>query len=114
VFDEPDGSQALDALWQRVLAAWDDDKVHEAMIQYGLRTQSLPELAGRYRQLLGDPGKGARAKAGIEAIVNAVTAQLMDMKTPKAGRVPVAVTLSAFGACTLLLAWVGWLLWGPR
>ncbi len=106
--------QALDALWERVLLAWDDDKVHEAILQYGLRTQSLPELAGRYRDLLGDPSKGNRAKQRIDAIVTAVTAQLTAMKTPRVGRVPVAMALSALGACALVLAWLGWVLWGPR
>jgi len=26
----------------------------------------------------------------------------------------VAIVLSAFGACTLLLGWLGWVLWGPK
>jgi hypothetical protein len=114
VSDDSPANHALDALWQRVLKAWDDDKVHEAVMQYGLRTQSLPELAGRYRQLLDDPGKGARARARIDALVALVTAELAAMKTPRAGRVPVAITLSAFGACALLLGWLGWMLWGPK
>jgi hypothetical protein len=112
--DQPGAGPAFETLWERVLAAWDDDRVHEAVLQYGLRTQALPELAGRYRRLLDDPGKARRAKAQIDAIVAAVTAQLTATRTPKHGRVPVAIVLSAFGACTLLLAWVGWALWGPK
>ncbi|MGA2450894.1 MAG: hypothetical protein ABTD50_19700 [Polyangiaceae bacterium] len=112
--DEPAAGPALDALWGRVLSAWDDDRAHDAVRQYGLRTHSLAELAGRYRELLDDPGKAQRAKAQIDAIVAAVTAELAATKTPKPARVPVAIVLSAFGACTLLLGWLGWVLWGPK
>ena len=104
----------LETLWERALSSWDDDRVHEALLQYGLRTQALPELAGRYRQLLDDPAHGARAKARIDAIIAAVTAQLATTKTPRRGPVPVPITLSAFGVCALLLGWRGWVRWGPK
>jgi hypothetical protein len=101
-------------MWDRVLAAWDDDRIHDAVLQYAMRTGSLPDLAGRYHDLVGDPERGDRAKRRIDAIVAAMTTQLYSMKTPKPGRTPIAITLSAFGVCALLLAWLGWSLWGPR
>jgi hypothetical protein len=39
---------------------------------------------------------------------------LMAMKTPKPGKVPIPITLTAFGVCAVLLAWLGWAMWGHR
>ena len=43
------GDAILDALWSRVLEAWDDDKPHHALLEYAIREQRLPDVAGRYR-----------------------------------------------------------------
>ena len=65
--------------------------------------------------LVEDPEKGAVAKKKLDAIVLAATQMLMAMKTPKPGKgVPIPITLSAFGVCAVLLAWLGWALWGHR
>jgi hypothetical protein len=110
----PDPDPVLEALWQRALAAWDDDKIHVAVLEYALRAQALPEVAGRYRALVGDPERGARAQKRLDALVAAVTATLFATKTPKPGKVPLSITLSAFGVCALLLGWLAWALWGSR
>ncbi|HEX3343034.1 MAG TPA: hypothetical protein VHS09_00625 [Polyangiaceae bacterium] len=112
--EEPTDDAVLEALWSRVLEAWDDDKTHAALIDHAMRAQRLPEAAGRYRALVDDPEKGARAKKKLDAIVLAATQMLLAMKTPKPGKVPLPITLSAFGVCALLLAWLGWALWGHR
>ena len=109
--DEP-RDPILDALWARVLEAWDDDKPHAALLEHALRTSSLPEVAGRYRSLADDADKGPRAKKKLDAIVMAATQMLMSMKTPKPGKTPLPITLSAFGICLLLLAWLAWGVWG--
>jgi hypothetical protein len=109
--DEPKDA-VLEALWKRVLDAWDDEKTHAALIEHAMRAQRLPETAGRYRALIDDPDKGAVAKRKLDAIVLAATQMLMAMKTPKPGKVPLPITLSAFGVCALLLAWLGWAMWG--
>jgi len=105
-----DGQQAtwLDSLWQRTLDAWDDDATHGALLEYALRTESLPEVAGRYRALLDDAEKGARAKEQIDAIVQAATSMLFSKKTPAPGKTPWPITLSAVGICALLLSWLAW------
>lgn len=114
VEDEPTDA-VLEALWKRVLEAWDDEKAHAALIEHAMREQRLPETAGRYRALVEDPDKGAVAKRKLDAIVIAATQMLMAMKTPKPGKgVPIPITLSAFGICAVLLAWLGWALWGHR
>jgi hypothetical protein len=115
--DEPideTSDAALEVLWQRALAAWEDDKIHVAVLEYALRAQALPEVAGRYRTLVSDPERGARAQKRLDALVAAATATLFATKTPKPEKVPVAITLSAFGVCAALLGWLAWALWGPR
>ena len=98
----------LDSLWQRTLAAWDDDAPHAALLEHALRTETLPEVAGRYRALLEDAEKGARAKEQIDAIVQAATNMLFSKKMPAPGKTPWPITLSAFGVCALLLSWLAW------
>ena len=102
----------LDALWKRVLEAWDDDKTHAALIEHALRAQALPDVAGKYRALADDPEKGPVAKKKLDAIVVAATQMLMSMKTPPPGKTPLPITLSAAGISLLLLAWLAWAMWG--
>ena len=102
----------LEALWQRVLEAWDDDRTHAAIIEHGVRAQSLPEIAGRYRAMLADPGKAMVAQKKLDAIVVAATNLLFSHKTLSPGKVPLPITLSAFGVSIVLLAWLAWALWG--
>jgi hypothetical protein len=112
--DKPAGDPVLDALWKRVLESWDDDRTHAALLDHAMRTQALPEIAGRYRSLADDPGRGPLARKKLDAIVLAATQMLMSMKTPRPGKTPLGITLSAFAVCLLLLAWMAWALWGPR
>jgi hypothetical protein len=112
--DEDPKDAVLDALWARVMEAWDDEKPHHAVLEHALRAQALPELAGRYRALEGDPEKGALAKKRLDAIVLAATQMLMSMKTPKPGKVPLPITLTAFAISVLLLSWLGWAVWGRQ
>jgi hypothetical protein len=104
----------LDALWDRVLSAWDDDKAHAALLDHALRTQTLPDIAGRYRGLVDDPARGERAKKKLDAIVIAATQSLLAMKTPRPEKIPLSITLTAFAVCALLLGWLAWAMWGPR
>ena len=113
VDDEPRDA-VLEALWKRVLEAWDDDRTHAALIDHAVGEHRLPEVAGPYRALVDDAEKGAVAKKKLDAVVVAATQMLMAMKTPKPEKVPVAITLSAFGVCAALLGWLAWTLWGPR
>jgi hypothetical protein len=87
----------FETLWQRVLDQWDDDKQHAALLEFALRTEQLPEAAGRYRALKDDPAKGERAQKRLDAIVVAATQLMMSMKTPPQTKVPLPITLSAFG-----------------
>jgi hypothetical protein len=104
----------LESLWERALAAWEDDRAHAAVLEYALRTQALPQVAGRYRALVGDPEHGGRAQKRLDALVAAATATLFATKTPRPEKIPLPITLSAFGVCAVLLGWLAWALWGPR
>ncbi len=111
---EDERDPILEALWDRALVAWDDDKVHAALLDHALRAQRLPDLAGRYRAVSEDPARGPLATKKIDAIVVAATQSLFAMKTPKVEKVPLPITLTAFGICIFLLGWLAWALWGPR
>jgi hypothetical protein len=114
VTDEQLPDPVLDALWKRVLEAWDDDRAHAALLEHAIHTQALPQIAGNYRQLVDDPERGARAKKKLDGIVLAATQMLMSMKTPPPGKTPLPITLSAVGVSVALLGWLAYALWGPR
>jgi hypothetical protein len=104
----------LEALWRGVLESWQEAGPHAALLDHALRSQSLPEIAGRYRALIDDPEKGPAARKRLDEIVVAATEMLMSMKTPKPGKVPLPITLSALGICALMLGWLAIALWGGR
>ncbi len=112
--DEEATDRVLDALWGRVMESWDDDAVHAAALDHAVRAQRLPELAGRYRAIATSGERAEGAKKRLDAIVIAATAMLMAMQTPKPQKIPLAITLSAFGICAFLLLLLGWAMWGRR
>ncbi len=104
------GAQAgFEALWQRVLERWEDDKPHAAILEFALRTEQLPEIAGRYRKLLEDPARAERAQKRLDAIVLAATQLLLSMKTPPTTKVPLSISLSAFGIFLFTLCFVAYM-----
>jgi hypothetical protein len=111
VTDEANREKAdalLEALWARVMDAWDEEKPHHALLEYAIAQQKLPELAGRYRAVKeNDPEKAARAQKKLDGIVIAATHLLMAMKTPASPhKVPTWVTATAFVICMILIGWV--------
>ena len=102
------GDAILDTLWSRVLEAWDDDKPHHALLEYAIREQKLPDVAGRYRAIKEkDAGKAARAQKKLDGIVIAATQMLMAMKTPPDRfKVPPSITLTVFGISLVFLGWL--------
>jgi hypothetical protein len=107
---EPTGDALLDALWSRVMQAWDDEKPHHALLEYALREQRLPDVAGRYRAVKDtDPARAERAKKKLDGIVIAATQMLMAMKTPPPQRkVPAWITVLAAIVTASLLAYLTW------
>jgi hypothetical protein len=109
---EEQGDALFEALWARALEAWDDEKVHVALLEHALRLEMLPILAGRYRALLNDDAKGAMAKKRIDALVSAATQMLFAVKTPPPQGIPWQVTAVAALISAGLLLYVGWMMFG--
>jgi hypothetical protein len=104
----PTGDPLFDALWAKVLAGWEDDKVHGAILEYSVGAERLPDLAGHYRALSEDPTKGLRAKKRLDAIVIAATQMMMSMKTTPATTVPLSITLTVAGLFACAVAFVAY------
>ena len=102
----------FNALWKRVLDAWDDDKPHQAALSYALEKQMLPEIAGRYRKLMDDPERGARAKRKVDGIVVAATQMLMATKTPPREKVPWQWTASVAVVMLLVVSFLAYKIFG--
>ena len=99
-------------LWARVLEAWDDDKPHQLALSYALEHEMLPEIAGRYRKLLDDPEKGARAKKKIDGIVVAATQLLMATKTAPREKVPWTWTASVALFMVVVISFLAYKIFG--
>ena len=100
------------ALWARVLEAWDEDKPHQLALSYAIEHEMLPEIAGRYRKLLEDPDKGARAKKKIDGIVIAATQLLMATKTPPRVKIPWTWTASVAAVMVLVISFLAYKIFG--
>jgi len=83
-----DRDAVFEALWNRCLEAWDEDKPHNAILDHALKSEKLPDLAGRYRDLKDDEVKGPRAEKRINAIVIAATQMMMATKAPTRTKTP--------------------------
>lgn len=112
--DIGDRDAIFEALWKRCLEAWDDDKPHVAILDHALKSEKLPDLAGRYRALKDDPEKGARAEKKINGIVIAATQMLMATKTPPRTKTPWQWTLSAGIMFALVIGYLFWALVIPH
>jgi hypothetical protein len=110
--DEGPNDAVFEALWGRVLADWNDEKVHGAVLEHALRAQLLPELASRYRLLQNDEAKRDVAKKRLDGIVVAATQMLMATQTPKPVKVPLSITLTAAAICVVLLGMLWWVMAG--
>lgn len=67
---------ALEALWKRVVDAWDDEAVHAAFLEHCRHNEQLVEAAVRYRGMVGDHARSAVAKKKLEAVALVAMAQL--------------------------------------
>jgi hypothetical protein len=114
VDDDDARDPLLETLWERVLEDWDNDKAHAALLDHAVRSQALPEIAGRYRALSNDSAKGEVARKMTNAILVAATDMLMSVKTPRPGKVPLPITLTAVAICLTMLGWLALALWGRR
>ncbi|MBX3223290.1 MAG: hypothetical protein KF795_22450 [Labilithrix sp.] len=109
-----DRDAVFEALWKRALEAWDDDKPHAALLEHALKSDKLPDLAGRYRALESDPDKSARARKKIDGIVVAATQMLMATKTPPRTKTPWQWSAGAALTFAIVCAWLFYQLFVPH
>jgi len=98
----------FEALWEKTLESWNDEKRHAALLEHALREKMLPDLAGRYKALRDDEEKGEIAKKRIDAILAAATQMLFAMKTPKPTKTPSWLFWSALLTCAVMLLYVAY------
>lgn len=102
-----DRDAIFEALWRRVLEAWDEDKPHQAILEHSLKSEKLPDLAGRYREIKErDAAKRERAQKKIDGIVLAATQMLMAMKTPPRTKTPWQWTASAAAIFAIVITYL--------
>ncbi|CAN5405514.1 hypothetical protein BH09MYX1_BH09MYX1_50130 [soil metagenome] len=109
--DDGKGDAILETLWGRALEAWDDDKVHNALLDFALRRHMLPKLAGRYRAVKDDAKLGTKAQKRLDAIVVAATQMMMAAKTPKRTGNPPWLTGSALLVSAILIGGLIYAVW---
>ncbi len=71
---QPDPS--LDALWKRVLDAWEEEAPHLAFLEYCRATDRLVEAAVRYRGMTGDRDRAERAEKKLKSVAFLAMSQL--------------------------------------
>lgn len=104
--DDATPDALFEALWRRVDEAWDDDKPHVAILEHAIRSELLPELAGRYRSQKEVAGREERAKKKLDGIVIAATHMLMATKSEPPKKAPWQLTASVAVVCVVVLVWL--------
>ncbi|HVU04445.1 MAG TPA: hypothetical protein VHE30_21960 [Polyangiaceae bacterium] len=95
----------LEALWKKVLDAWDDEAAHGAFIEHCRATDRLLEAAVRYRGMAGDHVRGAAADKRLKAIALLAVASLETERSTPARNHSGAVSV------VLILFFLGGSLW---
>ena len=81
---EPLSDPALEALWKRVLDAWDDDAVHQVFLDHCHETDRLLEAAVRYRGMGADRDRGVSAQKRLQSVALLALTKLEGSRTPDA------------------------------
>jgi hypothetical protein len=112
--DESSPDDLFEKLWKRCLEAWDDEGPHRALLEHALRTEQLPDLAGRYRALTDDPEKKDRAQKKIDGIVAAAMQLMLATKTPPKTKTPWTWSAAAVLTFLIVCAWLSYQLFFPH
>lgn len=96
----------IEALWARVLDAWEDEKVHAAFLQHCDQVNRLPEAATRYRGMTGDHTRAAIAEKKLKAVAVLAMAKLEAQRgeQPKGHRFVLTALALLFLAAAAFLA----------
>jgi len=97
----------FDALWAAVLEGWSEDKRHHAILDYAIKNERMPDLAGRYKSLTLDAEKGESATKKLNGVVIATTHMLISMKSTKPAKTAWHWNMLIMGLCFAIVAYVG-------
>jgi len=64
-----DADDPIETAWSALLNDWESDDRHRAFVALAASLQRLPDAARHYRAGLDDAARGARSKAGIDAVL---------------------------------------------
>ena len=102
---------ALEALWKRVIDAWDEDATHAAFLEHCRQSGQLVEAAVRYRGMAFDHARAAVAKKKLNAVLLLAMAELdVSRRTERrpASHAASYALIAFFVAATIgLLAYLG-------
>jgi hypothetical protein len=109
----------LDELWQRIMAAWDDDDAHAAFLERCRAMGQLGQAAARYREELRGGAayrEDATRAESAQKRLHAVTAlALMELEATRTDGVPAHVlearTVITWLAAAILAAALGFAAW---
>lgn len=101
----------FEALWKRVLDAWDDEARHGAFLDYCQQSEKLVDAAVRYRGMTGDHARAALAEKKLKAVALLAMARLeasrQSARTPSPRRFVSYALITFFVVATLgLLAYL--------
>lgn len=97
----------LEALWENVLARWDDDKAHAAFLQYAQRGMHLPEAGARYRRIKdGEPERAEMAQKQLQALMVLALALLQERQQEPVTGPPRWLTVVTFVLALAALAFL--------
>lgn len=100
----------IEAAWQDVLDAWDDEASHKKFLMLCSATDRLGEAGRRYREIAdADDGRRERAQAQIDELLGLAMQNLSKLKTepPKEGARSV-MFLIAFAVSAALIVGALW------
>jgi hypothetical protein len=103
---------ALEALWKRVVDAWEDEAAHAAFLEHCRRAERLVEAAVRYRGMVGDHARSAVAKKKLDQVLILAMTELdlsrQKERKPAASHAASYTLIAFFVVATIgLLAYMG-------
>jgi hypothetical protein len=93
----------LDALWERVLTVWEEDRTHAAFLEQARAAKALAEAASRYRQeaeRADKAGETTRAESARKRLGGVATLAMLELDASHTPRDRAA------GRAAKIISWV--------
>jgi hypothetical protein len=98
----PPPPDPLDVAWAALLEQWDSEAKHKSFVGLAATLQRLPDAARRYRALVDDPARAARAKQGIDRVLSVAMSTMTPVVREKPRSINVMIPLTALAAALLV------------